>query len=241
MTAILIVDDHPLFVEALKLVIHGAFPQASVSEATSIDSARTILDKGDPFDLVLLDLSMPGTRGLDGLIELRSRHPKLPIVVVSALEDARIIHEVMTCGAAGFISKSTRGSDLGLAIQSVMDGVVVLPKGYQPPRPDAPGGGISDLTARLATLTPQQVRVLQMLRQGSAQQADRFRPRCGRDDGQGARLGDPAQVARFLAHAGGDRGFQDRFRFDCRARSAGAKQLTLSHRARQPAAARGGA
>jgi DNA-binding NarL/FixJ family response regulator len=164
MTAILIVDDHPLFVEALKLVIHGAFPQASVSEATSIDSARTILDKGDPFDLVLLDLSMPGTRGLDGLIELRSRHPKLP--VVSALEDARIIHEVMTCGAAGFISKSTRGSDLGLAIQSVMDGVVVLPKGYQPPRPDAPGGGISDLTARLATLTPQQVRVLQMLRQG---------------------------------------------------------------------------
>jgi len=163
MTAILIVDDHPLFVEALKLVIQGAFPHAAVSEATSIDSARAILDKSSAFDLVLLDLSMPGTRGLDGLIELRSRHPKLPIVVVSALEDARIIHEVMTCGAAGFISKSMRGSDLGRAIQSVMDGVVVLPAGYQPPRPDAPA---SDLTARLATLTPQQVRVLQMLRQG---------------------------------------------------------------------------
>ncbi len=166
MTAILIVDDHPLFVEALKLVIQGAFPDASVSEATSINSARTILDKGDPFDLVLLDLSMPGTRGLDGLIELRSRHPKLPIVVVSALEDPRIIHEVMTCGAAGFISKSMRGNELGHAIQSVLDGVVVLPKGYEPPRPDAPASGISDLTARLATLTPQQVRVLQMLRQG---------------------------------------------------------------------------
>jgi DNA-binding NarL/FixJ family response regulator len=166
MTAILIVDDHPLFVEALKLVIQGAFPQASVSEATSIDSARTILDKGDRFDLVLLDLSMPGTRGLDGLIELRTRHPKLPIVVVSALEDARIIHEVMICGAAGFISKSMRGSELGRAIQSVMDGAVVLPKGYQPPRPDGPASGLSDLTARLATLTPQQVRVLHMLRQG---------------------------------------------------------------------------
>jgi len=166
MTAILIVDDHPLFVEALKLVIRGAFPQASVSEATSINSARTILDKGDRFDLVLLDLSMPGTRGLDGLVELRSRHPKLPIVVVSALEDTRIIHEVMTCGAAGFISKSMRGSELGRSIQLVMDGVVVLPKGYQPPRPDAPASGVSDLTARLATLTPQQVRVLQMLRQG---------------------------------------------------------------------------
>ncbi len=89
----------------------------------------------------------------------------MPIVVVSALEDPRIIHEVMTCGAAGFISKSTRGSDLGNAIREVMAGSVVLPRGYQPPE-DAGPSGTSDLTARLATLTPQQVRVLQMLRQG---------------------------------------------------------------------------
>jgi len=162
-TSFLIVDDHPLFVEALKLVIQNAFPDAGVSEATSIDTARTTLDKNGPFDLLLLDLSMPGTRGLDGLIELRTRHPKLPIVVVSALEDPRIIHEVMTCGAAGFISKSTRGADLGHAIRDVMAGSVVLPKGYQPPQADAPA---ADLSARLATLTPQQVRVLQMLRQG---------------------------------------------------------------------------
>jgi DNA-binding NarL/FixJ family response regulator len=164
--SILIVDDHPLFVEALKLVIQGAFPDALVSEATSLDSARATLEKSRPFDLVLLDLSMPGTRGLDGLIELRSRYPKQPIVVVSALEDPRIIHEVMTCGAAGFISKSTRGSDLGRAIKDVMAGSVVLPKGYQPPQPNAPASHIANLTARLATLTPQQVRVLQMLRRG---------------------------------------------------------------------------
>jgi len=161
---ILIVDDHPLFVEALKLVLQNTFPNVDVAEATSIDSARAGLDKAGPFDLVLLDLSMPGTRGLDGLIELRSRHPKLPIVVVSALEDPRIIHEVMTCGAAGFISKSTRGADLGKAIREVMAGSVVLPKGYEPPQADA--SSTTDLAARLATLTPQQVRVLQMLRQG---------------------------------------------------------------------------
>ena len=161
-TRILIVDDHPLFVEALKLVIQNAFPDAVVVDATSIDSARAELDKCGPFDLVMLDLSMPGTRGLDGLIELRTRHPKLPIVVVSALEDPRIIHEVMTCGAAGFISKSTRGADLGHAIREVMAGSVVLPKGYQTPSASL----TADLAARLATLTPQQVRVLQMLRQG---------------------------------------------------------------------------
>jgi DNA-binding NarL/FixJ family response regulator len=164
-TSILIVDDHPLFVEALKLVIQGTFPNAQVSEAASIESARAVLDENGRFDLTLLDLSMPGTRGLDGLLELRTRYPRLPIVVVSALEDPRIIHEVMTCGAAGFISKSTRGADLGSAIREVMAGSVVLPKGYEPPAADAPDAQ-SDLTARLATLTPQQVRVLQMLRQG---------------------------------------------------------------------------
>jgi DNA-binding NarL/FixJ family response regulator len=164
-SSILIVDDHPLFVEALKLVIQNTVPDATVSEAASIEAARAMVDKRGPFDLVLLDLSMPGTRGLDGLIELRSRYPRLPLVVVSALEDPRIIHEVMTCGAAGFISKSTRGVDLGNAIREVMAGSVVLPKNYQPPQPDQ-DGGTADLTARLATLTPQQVRVLQMLRQG---------------------------------------------------------------------------
>jgi len=164
--SILVVDDHPLFVEALKLVIQAAFPDARLTEASSIDSARAALDEKGPFDLVLLDLSMPGTRGLDGLLELRTRYPRLPIVVVSALEDPRIIHEVMTCGAAGFISKSTRGADLGNAIQEVMAGSVVLPKGYQQPQADAATAASSDLTARLATLTPQQVRVLQMLRQG---------------------------------------------------------------------------
>jgi DNA-binding NarL/FixJ family response regulator len=86
----------------------------------------------------------------------------LPIVVVSALEDPRIIHEVITSGAAGFISKSSRGSDLGSAIKEALAGSIVLPRGDRPPHADAP----SDLSTRLATLTPQQVRVLHMLRQG---------------------------------------------------------------------------
>lgn len=165
LSGILIVDDHPLFVEALEQVIQGTFPNAAVKTATSIETARTTLDAEGRIDLVLLDLSMPGTRGLEGVIELRTRYPKLPIVVISALEDSRIIHEVMACGVAGFIAKSTRGGELGRALKDVMEGAVVVPKGYQPP--DAAGGSdASDLATRIATLTPQQVRVLQMLRQG---------------------------------------------------------------------------
>lgn len=161
----LVVDDHPLFREALQLAIHVVYPAARIVEACSIEAAKTALARDGNFDLVLLDLTMPGTRGFDGLLELRSLNPKLPVVIVSALEDPRIIHEAMTYGAAGFISKSVLKPELAGAIQDVMNGTVYLPSDYVPPQPQA-AGAASDLAARLATLTPQQLRVLQMLRQG---------------------------------------------------------------------------
>lgn len=161
----LIVDDHPLFRDALAVAIQSAYQDAEIVEASSISAAREALQSGEPFDLLLLDLSMPGTRGFDGLIELRAARPKQPILVVSAHEDPRIIHEAMTCGAAGYISKSVKRTDLSEAIQDVMAGLVVLPKGYEPPAADAPSRD-TDLAARVASLTRQQLRVLQMVRQG---------------------------------------------------------------------------
>ena len=108
---------------------------------------------------------MPGTRGFDGLLELRTAWPKQPIVIVSAHEDPRIIHEAMTCGAAGYISKSVKKPELAEAIQDVMSGLVTLPKGYEPP-PAAALRAKHDLATRIASLTRQQLRVLQMVRQG---------------------------------------------------------------------------
>ncbi|WP_020087607.1 response regulator [Hyphomicrobium zavarzinii] len=162
----LIVDDHPLFREALQLAIESAYPEAEIVEASSIPAALEALGSEQPFDLLLLDLTMPGTRGFDGLIELRAARPKQPILVVSAHEDARIVHEAMTCGAAGYISKSVKKRDLAEAIQDVMAGLVVLPKGYAPPHQEGGASRESDLAARVASLTRQQLRVLQMVRQG---------------------------------------------------------------------------
>jgi DNA-binding NarL/FixJ family response regulator len=162
----LVVDDHPLFLEALQLAIHSAYPSASITEATSIATAKTAIGGRRDFDLVLLDLCMPGTRGFDGLIELRTLFPKLPIVIVSALADHRIVHEAMTCGAAGFIAKSTGKPALAAAIRDVMAGTVALPEGYQPPMADQDDGKSGCMARRFATLTPQQQRVLQMLRLG---------------------------------------------------------------------------
>lgn len=162
----LVVDDHPLFLEALRLAICAAYPEAEITEATSINGAKDAIEgSGGRFDLVLLDLSMPGTRGFEGLLELRTLYPKLPVVIVSALEDARIVHEAMTYGAAGFIAKSVRKPELTAAIQDVMAGSVTLPSGYEPPK-STPASSTSDLARRLSSLTPQQLRVLNMLRQG---------------------------------------------------------------------------
>jgi DNA-binding NarL/FixJ family response regulator len=162
----LIVDDHPLFREALQLAIQSAYPKAEIVEASSIAAAREALADDQPFDLLLLDLTMPGTRGFDGLIELRAARPKQPILVVSAHDDPRIIHEAMLCGAAGYISKSVKKRDLAEAIQDVMGGLVVLPKGYQQPPTEAGKSREADLAGRVASLTRQQLRVLQMVRQG---------------------------------------------------------------------------
>jgi len=162
----LIVDDHPLFREALQLAIQSAYPEAEIVEASSIMAAQAALASEQPFDLLLLDLTMPGTKGFDGLIELRAARPKQPILVVSAHEDPRIIHEAMTCGAAGYISKSVRKRDLADAIQDVMAGLVVLPKGYVQPTAGAAPSRDADLAARVSSLTRQQLRVLQMVRQG---------------------------------------------------------------------------
>lgn len=162
---ILIVDDHPLFVEALQRAISTAFPDTIAHSAISLEAAKDRLSAGTPFDIVLLDLALPGIRGFDGLLELRTLYPRLPIVVVSALEDPRIVQDVMRYGAAGFISKSADRNEIAEAIKDVLEGSLTLPKGYRPP--EMPTSETrSDVVRRLRSLTPKQLSVLRMLRQG---------------------------------------------------------------------------
>jgi len=166
MTNFLIIDDHPLFREALHSAVQMAYPDVDTVEARSIGEAMDLLGGHPPFDLALLDLSMPDVHGFDGLLQLRTRHPRLPVVVVSGHEEPRVIAEALSYGAAGFIPKSARKADLAAAIRSVMDGAIYVPENYEPTQPDDGSAGRADMVQRLSTLTPQQLRVLQMLRQG---------------------------------------------------------------------------
>ncbi len=163
----LVVDDHPLFLDAMNLAIKAAFPDANIVEASSIEAANAAIAAENDFHLVLLDLSLPGTGGFDGLLELRTRYPKLPILIVSGMEDPRIIHQAMTYGAAGFMLKSVRKDELAAAIESVMNGVICLPRGYEPPDKNSDTNNEQEeMVQKLRTLTPQQLRVLKMLREG---------------------------------------------------------------------------
>ena len=163
---ILIVDDHPLFLEALQRAIASVLPAAKTVEASSIDAAKKVLQSELSIDIVLLDLALPGTRGFDGLLELRTLYPKIPIVVVSALEDPRIVQDVMSYGASGFISKSASREEIGASLKDVMDGSLTLPKGYRKPDVQSPPGSRQEFAQRLQMLTPKQLSVLKMLRQG---------------------------------------------------------------------------
>jgi DNA-binding NarL/FixJ family response regulator len=162
----LIIDDHPLFREALHSAVRSAYPAADTAEAHSLGAALELLSIQPGYDLALLDLSMPDVQGLDGLLQLRTRHPRLPVVVVSGHEDQKIISEALSYGAAGYIPKSARKSTLSEAIRAVMDGAIYVPENYVAKAPDRESVDRADMVQRLSRLTPQQLKVLQMLRQG---------------------------------------------------------------------------
>jgi DNA-binding NarL/FixJ family response regulator len=159
-----IADDHPLFRGALREALSGLFADATIVEAGSLDEAAALLDKENDLDLVLLDLSMPGVRGFSGLMYLRAQYPSVPVVVVSANDEAAVIRRCMEFGASGFIPKTLSVEAMREAISRVLDGGVWTPPDVDlSPRTD---DETADLMARLLTLTPQQTRVLMMLSEG---------------------------------------------------------------------------
>ena len=159
-----IADDHPLFRGALREAVSGLFGDAAIAEAGSFDDAAALLDRDSEVDLVLLDLTMPGVRGFSGLMYLRAQYPSVPVIVVSANDDPAVIRRCMEFGASGFIPKTLGVEAMRAAIARVLEGGV-----WTPPDVDLQAGTdaeTADLVARLATLTPQQVRVLMMLSEG---------------------------------------------------------------------------
>lgn len=158
---ILIADDHPLMRSALRQAVAQAFGGVDLREAERFEQLRALLVECDNPDLVLLDLHMPGMSGFLGLMMLRSEYPAVPVIVVSAAEDAATIRRSIDYGASGFVPKSAPIGQVAEAIRAVLDGQIWVPGAGE-----AAGSPAAGMAERAVNLTPQQLRVLAGMAEG---------------------------------------------------------------------------
>ena len=156
---VLIVDDHPVYRDGLAALVAQVFADAQVEQVGDADAAFESLARDPEFDLVLLDLAIPGLDGRATLPLMRTRFPAVPVVVISASDDAATARECIGQGASGFIPKSVRRDALAAALQAVIDGGVVLSPA---PRRAVP---------RASGLTPRELDVLRRLGIGESNKA----------------------------------------------------------------------
>ena len=164
---ILIIDDHTLFRSGMVHLLEDLQPQPQIVESHSLKNAQEYLLGGLKVDLVLLDLRLGDTVGLDGLTALRKDIPDTPIIVLSAELDPLVIHRCIELGAMGFITKCSTHDELLGAIRLIVDGGIYLPAAVRNGQyaPANHGSRPSDI-ALLTSLSKRQREVLTLLVQG---------------------------------------------------------------------------
>ena len=161
---VLVVDDHPLILQALERFLPQADPSLGVLRAGNREQALTMLARHPDCALVLLDLALPGARGLDLLADLRRDHPQLPIVVLSATHDRATVGAALAAGARGYVSKTASADALIDAIHTVLAGGRDVT--FDVARGGALPASVQGIPAQALGLTQRQAEVLQLLVQG---------------------------------------------------------------------------
>ena len=197
----LIADDHPMVRDALASALGQAFSGAAIAMAGTFAEVQVELEREPEVDALLLDLDMPGMDGLTGLALLRSDHPAVPIIIVSAAREPATIRRAYEFGASAYIDKSASLDEIARIVRAVLAGEIFAPpeagarRFLRPARRPAHAAAMARAGADGA---------------GRPEQADRPQARRRRGHGEGACHGDPAQARRALAHPGGDRSARSR-------------------------------
>lgn len=161
---ILIVDDHPIVAEYLRVAVARAAPEAAVRTANRLEDAMDAM-RADPAQLVLLDLGLPGCGGIESLLRFRAQFPEVRVVVITSEDSGVVIRGALAAGAAGFIPKTAGPQLLVNALRLVAEGGRYVPPEVlgteEPPRPQWRGGGAS-----AGALTERQREVLEQLLMG---------------------------------------------------------------------------
>ncbi len=164
---VLLVDDHALFREGLKFILRGLDEHLLIGEAGSVDAAIA-MQEVPPFDLILLDLNLPGVGDLEALASVRAAFPQAPIVVLSGEDDPRMIRATIEQGAMGFVPKSSTPEILIQALRLILAHGVYLPLSAldsEEPLGDAVEASANPDTI-LRNLSPRQVEVLRCVIRG---------------------------------------------------------------------------
>lgn len=162
---ILIVDDHPLVCSALEDTLKSAFDRCKFLQAHSAAEALDTVKRLDDVDLVLLDLKLPDVDGFQGLLQLRSEAPRVPILVLSGLDDARLVQQARSYGALGFVNKKASAAEIVAAVREVLAGNTAFSAPASPCAPDELERA-DQISRVIGTLTPQQATVLRLLGEG---------------------------------------------------------------------------
>lgn len=159
----LIVDDHPLFCDALAMTLQAVSGIRQIATANCLHDALEIIASQDEPDLIALDLNLPDVNGLEGLLRL-CKLTTAPVVVISSMADNRIVSSIIQAGASGFVPKHSRRDVFQRAINALQVGETYIPDGYV--LLNADDSSQSDAVDRLASLTNQQARILELICEG---------------------------------------------------------------------------
>lgn len=166
---ILISDDHPLFRDAIRGVLHPLGNDVIILETKNFPETFKAVEQNPDFDLVLLDLSMPGMNGLEAISLLQSQHPAIPIVVLSASEDPTLVRETLRRGAMGYLPKTVVPDILIYGLKVVLAGELFVPPKFlldHPTQQDRPENSKNSEKNIRVSLTPRQTHVLKLLKKG---------------------------------------------------------------------------
>ena len=167
MNSALIVDDHPLFCDALAMTLKSVAGIEEIETADRLETAIHRVDLNPAPDAIVLDLNLPDVNGIDGLIRLRQAAGEVPVLVVSSLADNRVIGGCMAGGGGGFVAEHSRREVFRAAFDALREGKRYLPEGYEPvPDGKSKGTAKEEAIGRLALLTRQQAKILQLICEG---------------------------------------------------------------------------
>lgn len=152
---VLIADDHPLFREALSTIVNMTVPDSQIEQATNYQETWQALEQ-KAFNLVFIDLNMPDSNGLTDLILLKKTYPQIPMVVVSAHEEADIIRSCIHNNASGYIIKSAKPESIRSAITDILEGKTYVPENIDLSNQS---GATSPTSELISSLTPSQLKV----------------------------------------------------------------------------------